>query len=56
MSWWRKESATPADQPSGADPQLPLIRLEGIAKIFKGDADEETWALKDITLDINRGE
>ena len=35
---------------------MPLIRLEGIGKVFKGDADEETWALKDITLDINRGE
>ena len=35
---------------------MPLVRLEGITKIFKGDADEETWALNDITLDIERGE
>src|SRR4029078_10048380 len=35
---------------------MPLIRLEGISKVFKGDADEETWALCDITLDVGRGE
>jgi putative ABC transport system ATP-binding protein len=35
---------------------MPLIRLEGISKVFKGDADEETWALNDITLDIKSGE
>jgi putative ABC transport system ATP-binding protein len=35
---------------------MPLIRLEGITKIFKGDADEETRALADVTLDIGRGE
>jgi putative ABC transport system ATP-binding protein len=56
MPWWRKGSSAPAEQPSGADNQMPLIRLEGITKIFKGDADEETWALNDVTLDIDRGE
>jgi len=59
MAWWRKEpKATPApgatDATAAAD--MPLIRLEKIGKVFKGDADEETWALKDITLDISRGE
>ena len=39
-----------------ADASLPLIRLEGIGKTFKGDADEETRALRDVTLDIGRGE
>ncbi len=54
MAWWRrtrpevKETATVAG--------MPLIRLEGITKIFKGDADEETRALADVALDINRGE
>jgi len=55
MSWWRKGSTATADQLT-ADNAMPLIRLEGISKVFKGDADEETWALRDITLDINRGE
>jgi putative ABC transport system ATP-binding protein len=55
MAWWKRTSTPPADE-SKADTDMPVIRLEGISKVFKGDADEETWALKDITLDIDRGE
>jgi putative ABC transport system ATP-binding protein len=58
MAWWRKEpkeTSTPgADATAAAD--MPLIRLDRISKVFKGDADEDTWALKDVTVDINRGE
>jgi len=35
---------------------MPVIRLERISKVFKGDADEETRALDDVTVDIGRGE
>ena len=35
---------------------MPLVRLEGITRIFKTDANEETWALNDLSLDIERGE
>jgi putative ABC transport system ATP-binding protein len=52
MSWWKRTK--PVDD--GVNASMPLIRLEGISKVFKGDADEETWALSDITLDIGRGE
>jgi putative ABC transport system ATP-binding protein len=52
MSWWKRRQ--PAEQTVGSN--MPLIRLEGISKVFKGDADEETWALSDITVDIGRGE
>ena len=52
MSWW-KHSKSVEDT---VDPDMPLIRLEDISKVFKGGADEETWALADITLDIGRGE
>ena len=55
MAWWRKESTATADAAKPAV-DMPLIRLEGISKVFKGDADDETWALRDITLDIDRGE
>ena len=52
MTWWtRKPKAQPV-----ADPSMPLIRLEGVTKIFKGDADEETRALDGVTVDIGRGE
>jgi putative ABC transport system ATP-binding protein len=55
MAWWKRTSTAPADD-SKAGTDMPLIRLEGISKVFKGDADEETWALRDVTLDIDRGE
>jgi putative ABC transport system ATP-binding protein len=52
--FWRRQ----ADKSREAvvDASLPLIRLEGIGKTFKGDADEVTHALTDVTLDIGRGE
>ena len=52
MSWWKPSKSVE----EAVNPDMPLIRLEGISKVFKGDADEETWALSDITLDIGRGE
>ena len=35
---------------------MPLIRLEGITRIFDGDAEEPAVALRDVTVDIGRGE
>ncbi len=35
---------------------MPLIRLEGVTRIFKGEADEPAIALHDVTVDIGRGE
>jgi putative ABC transport system ATP-binding protein len=55
MAWWKKTSTAPADDAKAAA-DMPLIRLEGISKVFKDDADEETWALRNVTLDIERGE
>ena len=53
MSWWKRRPVPP-EPASPAD--LPLIRLEGISKVFRGDADEETRALDAVTVDIGRGE
>jgi putative ABC transport system ATP-binding protein len=52
--WWRRrpEGRETATQ----DLDMPLMRLEGVSKIFKGDADEETRALDNVTVDIGRGE
>ncbi|HEY1273319.1 MAG TPA: ATP-binding cassette domain-containing protein, partial [Thermoleophilaceae bacterium] len=52
MAWWSRSK--PAE--SQPDPTFPLIRLEGVTKIFKGDADEETRALDGVTVDIAQGE
>jgi ABC-type methionine transport system ATPase subunit len=52
MAWWRRSA------PSHEDPHaacLPLIRLEGISKVFQGEAEEPAVALRDVTLDIGRG-
>jgi putative ABC transport system ATP-binding protein len=54
MSWWRKD---PKPQPElSADPNMPVIRLEHVSRTFEGDADEETRALDDVSVDIHRGE
>ena len=50
--WFRKRAAPSAK----TDESLPIIRLQGVSKTFKGEADEDTVALDDVTVDINRGE
>ena len=54
--WWRKRDGQSPAEDVAADPILPVIRLERVSKIFKGDGDEETHALAGITVDIARGE
>ncbi len=58
MSWWRREARKPAVDPvleETAGRDYPVIRLEHVSKIFKGE-EEDTAALDDITIDIQRGE
>ena len=52
MAWW-KRSTQAADRPAA---DMPLIRLEGITRVFEGDADEPAVALRDVTVDIGQGE
>jgi putative ABC transport system ATP-binding protein len=56
MPWWRKRDAEPAAGEAAIDPGLPVIRLEHVAKVFKGEGSEETRALDDVTVDIARGD
>src|SRR5207237_1689234 len=56
MGWWPKRERQPAGRDAAPDPSLPVIRLEHVSKIFKGDGDEETRALDDVTVDIAKGE
>jgi putative ABC transport system ATP-binding protein len=54
MAWWRRKQDGGSESAGGA---MPLIRLENVTKIFKGEeADEETRALDGVTVDIGRGE
>jgi putative ABC transport system ATP-binding protein len=62
MAWWKRgksesvaETVAAAERAAG----MPLIRLEGVSRVFKGDAngaEEETCALDHVTLDIERGQ
>ena len=58
MSWWRKarQPASRSETADAAEPGGPVIRLDGVTRVFKGDADEETWALRDVTLEIQQGD
>ena len=55
MPWWRRREREPALE-ERPDPSMPVIRLDHVSKVFAGDADEETHALDDVTVDIQRGE
>jgi putative ABC transport system ATP-binding protein len=54
VAWWKRPAREP-EAPS-PDPAAPLITLEQVTKTFRGDADEETHALLDVTVSLGRGE
>jgi len=54
MAWWRRARTQPVDDPP-IDPDMPVIRLDHVSKIFKGDGDE-IRALDGVTVDIRGGE
>jgi putative ABC transport system ATP-binding protein len=56
MAWWKRTKTDVQDEHDRPAGDLPLIRLQGITKIFKGDADEDTRALWDVTVDIGSGQ
>src|SRR5215204_5705233 len=51
MSWWRKKES----EPEPIDLKMPVIRLQHVHKVFRSD-EEETHALDDVSVDIQRGE
>src|SRR5512145_2659756 len=55
MAWFRR-GRPEAEAERTADQSLPVIRLDGVSKVFKGDAEEDTRALWGVTVDIDRGE
>jgi putative ABC transport system ATP-binding protein len=58
MAWWNRKTES-RDETAPPDPNMPLIRLEGLTRVFKGDSageEGETRALDEVTLEIDRGE
>ena len=49
--WWRKP-----EKRDSRDESMPLVRLQNVSKTFKGDADEDTVALSEVSVDVGRGE
>ena len=49
--WWRKP-----EKRDSRDESMPLVRLQNVSKTFKGDADEDTVALAEVSVDVGRGE
>ena len=56
MSWWRRGAKSGQRDAAEGVSAGPLIRLEHVTKTFKGDEDEPTFALNDVSVDIDRGE
>jgi putative ABC transport system ATP-binding protein len=56
MRWWPKRKSQPSIGEQPAALNIPVIRLEHVSRVFQGDADEETRALDDVSVDIRRGE
>lgn len=53
MAWWKRSAESSQEALAGG---FPLIRLEGIGRVFDGDSEEPAVALRDVTVDIDRGE
>src|SRR3954471_12316567 len=59
MAWWKRGKTERDETPAAEGAGLPLIRFDGVTKVFKTDGDgaeEETRALDGVTVDIDRGE
>jgi putative ABC transport system ATP-binding protein len=56
MAWWSRRERRANGGDAAVDPNQPVIRLEAVTKLFKGDATDDTRALDNVTVDIARGE
>ena len=52
MRWWKRK--TTQEDSAGSD--TALVRLDQVSKLYQGDADEPAVALKDVSVEIGRGE
>jgi putative ABC transport system ATP-binding protein len=54
MSWFSRSAKPNKTEAPAID--MPLIRLEAITRLFAGEAEEPSVALRDVTVDIGQGE
>jgi putative ABC transport system ATP-binding protein len=54
VGWFKRRPETVSEAASSAS--MPLVRLEGVTRVFEGEAEEPTYALRDVTVDIESGE
>jgi putative ABC transport system ATP-binding protein len=54
MAWWKRRPSDTLAPP--APSSMPLIRLEGINRVFGAGTEEPAVALRDVSVDIGRGE
>jgi len=55
MAWWRRRSE-PVSSDLAVDPAAPVIRLENVSRVFRGDADDQVRALDSVSVSIARGD
>ena len=55
MAFWKRR-APPGPEPGGDPATMPLIRLEGVSRVFEVEAEEPAVALREVTVSIDRGE
>jgi putative ABC transport system ATP-binding protein len=53
MAFWKRRAEP---EPAVDAAHAPLIRLEGITRVFEAEAEEPAVALRDVTVSIDRGE
>ena len=57
MAWWRKREVAADAGETAPEAGQPLIRLDGVSKVFQGDdAGDQTRALDAVSVEIARGE
>src|SRR5688500_8896082 len=53
MSWWQRNAHPAGERPSET---APLVRLDQVSKVYPGESDEPAVALRDVSVEIARGE
>ena len=53
MPWWNRNAHPAVERLSET---APLVRLDGVSKVYPGESDDPAVALRDVSAEIGRGE